>query len=634
MADSIVELAGQIGLGVGGGSHLPAIIDALATPIAVFDAKRRLTQFNRAYSELWRLDPQSLSLGTDEVAILDRLHAEGRLPAGPDYQEWRDAHLSSYALNAPRESEPWYLPDGRTVQVIAAPAGPDGGVIYVFEDITEQLNMRGQRAALLELHRSTLNALPDGIIVFTPSGHVTLTNPQFAQLWKLQPSFFESQPTLEAIERAIFVAHPNDGASIWRDFMENARSLAEEGVDRSGRVSRLDGVVLEYAIVGLPDRQIMMAFRDVSGSASVTRFIHESNEALITAARLREDFATRLSYELRAPITNVIGFSELLEAQKHNLSPEQISQLGHIRESGLALAKIISGVEDSAGLVPEQRPGLSFAVADGIIDVRSSGGILEDEYQQLQGIKSVMLDTLSDMIFFSAGSNAFPNLSQIASDYKDALLVDPGMISIDRLYANGIRLANLQARIQRSIADGELPESSDSLAESIDSLLAMHGTFVLGTDRGRMLVAAARAYRESESDSQYKRDAVIFSNSISRLATVSETAKVLLGDVNRDIEAGPFPHRSTEVAKTANFNILATMGKVVIWGTATTIAAGAFTGSVPGSASIAAGSELFNSTWFFLLNNQFALRGLAGAAGQDLAWLVSLLNWMENQPSR
>ena len=146
------------------------IIDALATPIAIFNAARELVQFNRAYCTLWGLDPDWLRLGMDERAVLDRLRTDGKLPNEPDYQSWRARHLSSYQLKSPKELEPWHLPDGRTVQVIAAPAGPKGGVIYVFEDITDQLNLKSQHKAVLDVQRSTLNALSEAWRCSAPMG--------------------------------------------------------------------------------------------------------------------------------------------------------------------------------------------------------------------------------------------------------------------------------------------------------------------------------------------------------------------------------------------------------------------------------------------------------------------------------
>ncbi len=77
-------------------SHLGAIIDALATPIAIFNPNRELVQFNRAYCAMWDIDPNWLKLGMDERAILDKLRTDGKLPNDPDYHGRRTPHLSSY----------------------------------------------------------------------------------------------------------------------------------------------------------------------------------------------------------------------------------------------------------------------------------------------------------------------------------------------------------------------------------------------------------------------------------------------------------------------------------------------------------------------------------------------------------
>src|SRR5690606_382737 len=93
----------------GGAEHLAGLIDALATPVAIFDAARQLVQFNQAYADLWGLDPRWLQPGLNEREILDRLRTEGLLPPQADYHAWRAEHLrSSYSLSAPREHDPWH----------------------------------------------------------------------------------------------------------------------------------------------------------------------------------------------------------------------------------------------------------------------------------------------------------------------------------------------------------------------------------------------------------------------------------------------------------------------------------------------------------------------------------------------
>lgn len=330
-------------------AHMGAIIDALATPIAIFDANRGLVQSNRAYAQLWGLDPKWLRPGTDERAILDRLRTEGMLPAEPDYQAWRARHLQSYTLGVPRESDPWHLPDGRTVQVISAPAGPKGGVIYVFEDITDQLRLKSQHRTQLDVQRSTINALNEGVAVFGTNGRLTLANPRLSTLWKLPTNLLETNPHIDQIIEAVGRALPEDGPALWRDLKRGIVDLNPTRTDQSGRVTRADGKMLDYTITRLPDGQTLMAFVDVTESANFQNLLKERNEALVTADRLKDAFVQNVSYELRSPLTNIIGFADLLATETAGeLNEKQKSYTDYIRASSVTLGVLIDNILDLA----------------------------------------------------------------------------------------------------------------------------------------------------------------------------------------------------------------------------------------------------------------------------------------------
>jgi signal transduction histidine kinase len=330
-------------------AHLSAIIDALATPIAIFNGNRELVQSNRAYAQLWRLDPKWLKRGTDERAILDKLRTDGMLPAEPDYQAWRAKHLQSYTLKAPRESDPWHLPDGRTVQVISAPAGPKGGVIYVFEDITDQLKLKSQHTTQLAVQRSTLNALNEGVAVFGTNGRLTLANPRLSTLWKVPTNLLDTNPHIDQIIEAVARVLPEDGPSLWRDLKRGIVDLNPTRTDTQGRITRADGKMLDYAITRLPDGQTMMTFVDVTESANYQRVLTERNDALVTADRLKDAFVQNVSYELRSPLTNIIGFADLLASETAGaLNDKQKAYTDYIRASSVTLGVLIDNILDLA----------------------------------------------------------------------------------------------------------------------------------------------------------------------------------------------------------------------------------------------------------------------------------------------
>ena len=332
-------------------AHISGIIDALSTPIAIFNGRRELVQYNQAYATLWHLSPPFLTAGLDERAILDKLRTEGQLPNQVDYQTWRAKHLESYGRKAPFEADPWHLPDGRTIKVISAPAGASGGVIYVFEDITERLKLESTNKAFINVQRETINALSEAVAVFGTNGRLTLHNPRLSALWKLPMNDLGLNPHIDQIAEASGRAIPEDGASIWRDLKRGIIDLNPTRSDQTGRIARSDGRLLDYAITRLPDGQTMMTFLDVTEGASYSRVLKERNDALVAADRLKDAFVENVSYELRSPLTNIIGFSDLLASEAGTLNDErQRAYIDYIRASSVTLGVLIDNILDLASV--------------------------------------------------------------------------------------------------------------------------------------------------------------------------------------------------------------------------------------------------------------------------------------------
>ena len=331
-----------------GFAHIGGIIDALGTPLAIFNAKRELVQFNAAYANLWNLDRKFLTPGLDERAILDKLRTEGMLPNQVDYHTWRAKHLESYGRKEPFEADPWHLPDGRTIKVISAPAGPTGGVIYVFEDLTERLELESTNKAFTNVLRETIMALNEAVAVFGTNGRLTLSNPQLSKLWKLPMNALGTNPHIDQLAEASGNAIPEDGASIWRDLK---RTIVDLNPTRTDRITRSDGRLIDYAITRLPDGQTMMTFLDVTESASYSKVLKERNDALVAADHLKDAFVENVSYELRSPLTNIIGFADfLVEAEGESLNARQREYLDYIRASSVTLAVLIDNILDLASV--------------------------------------------------------------------------------------------------------------------------------------------------------------------------------------------------------------------------------------------------------------------------------------------
>ena len=94
-----------------------------------------------------------------------------------------------------------------------------------------------------------------------------------------------------------------------------------------------------------------MTLFDVTDSAKFARALTERNEALVSAEKLRNDFVKHVSYELRTPLTNIIGFTQLLaDGGAGALTVKQLEYAGYIRQSSAALLAIINDILDLASV--------------------------------------------------------------------------------------------------------------------------------------------------------------------------------------------------------------------------------------------------------------------------------------------
>jgi signal transduction histidine kinase len=117
------------------------------------------------------------------------------------------------------------------------------------------------------------------------------------------------------------------------------------------RMERRDGSVLDCTAQPLPDGATLLTFIDMTASVNVERALTEKNDALERASRLRDEFVHHVSYELRSPLTTIIGFAQLLGDESVGvLNARQREYSDHIKRSSGALLAIINDILDLASI--------------------------------------------------------------------------------------------------------------------------------------------------------------------------------------------------------------------------------------------------------------------------------------------
>lgn len=319
--------------------------DRLATAFAVFDSAQRLAHYNQAYVDLWQLDPEWLDTRPRDGEILDRLRQARRLEERADYRVWKQNWLSAYGADTQIEDE-WHLPDGGMLHVIADADG-EGGVTYLYENVTEQIALESRYNALSQVQRETLDTLREGVAVFAPSGRLRLYNSAFAYIWQLNPRLLDAEPHVEDVISwcRTLVDVPEE----WERTKAAVTAIVAERRPYDSQFDRPDGAVIACAALPLPDGGTLLTYSDITDTKRAERALIEMNEALQAADRIKSEFVSHVSYELRTPLNSMLGFAQMLaEPAFGELGEKQREYVDDILSSGTTLRAIVDDILDLA----------------------------------------------------------------------------------------------------------------------------------------------------------------------------------------------------------------------------------------------------------------------------------------------
>ncbi len=361
-----------------------AMLDQLSAGVAQFDAKRQLVFANQPFQRIFALTPRVLLDLPPFERLLDFAHDAGRMPEARDFQVWRRERAAWFTAEAPQE-EAWMLGDGTHLRMVALPL-PDGGLILIAEDRTEELRLSATRDTLLRTRTATFDSLFESIAVFAPDGRLQLWNRRFAADWGLEAEFLDTHPRIEALLERIAAKLVHPGRS--RGVGDVVRAATLERKQTGGRVHLSTGRTLEFAGVPLPDGNGLLTVLDITDSERAAEALRERNAALIEADGLKTRFLATMSYEFRTPLTSIGGFAELLEAGLGgDLSDDGKDYIQAILTSVGRLSEQIESVLDlsqsEAGLLPlahepiELLPFVTRLVEDRAARIRDAGLTLD-----------------------------------------------------------------------------------------------------------------------------------------------------------------------------------------------------------------------------------------------------------------
>ncbi len=247
-------------------------------------------------------------------------------------------------------------------QTIASQAAAAVANARLLQDIQQQRRALARKSQEMTEESSKLDAIlnniADGLVVTDPDGKIMMSNPAFREIANLPPT------------------HPLYGHPLAESFpLKGLPPLVTQALEQPGQVftedlELADGRVLQTTTTTLripPPIMEPEQGEQIAGVVSVFRDItHE-----VEVDRMKTDFISTVSHELRSPLTSIVGFTDLIqrdlerwimphvddESKAEQIAQRIVNNLSIIENESRRLSRLINDMLDIAKIESGQIAG-------------------------------------------------------------------------------------------------------------------------------------------------------------------------------------------------------------------------------------------------------------------------------------
>ncbi len=352
---------------------LDRLLESLHAGVAIYGADKRLHSFNSAFANLWSLNEAWLAESPTLTQVLERLRDERLLPEVSNFTDFRAQENNRFLSPTPFE-ETLYLPDGRAVKLTITPGAAgaagapgaagttgatgatsapesrgEGGLTYIYEDITEALIAQRSFKSLDAVQRHTIDNLQEAVALFGSDSRLKLHNAPFAKLWGLAAVADQNEPHLSDVVDLMREKHEDDAT--WASRRDQIMANLLRRQNHQDRIRRADGNVYDLSCVPLPDGALLISYLDVTDKDEVEQALRERAEILEETDRLKSKFIADVSYEARTPLTTINGFAQIMNEEYFgDLNARQKEYVQGIHQTSESLQLIIADILELAAI--------------------------------------------------------------------------------------------------------------------------------------------------------------------------------------------------------------------------------------------------------------------------------------------
>ncbi|MGD9638839.1 MAG: PAS-domain containing protein [Alphaproteobacteria bacterium] len=327
------------------------------TAVAVFDANANLAFYNYSFINIWKLDEEQLLSQPSYGVFLDLLRDKRLLPETIDYPSYKAAEIRNFSSLIDSKEELLHLSSGITIRRVTAPHYA-GGLMMIYEDITDKLAMESSYNTLLAVQNDTIAHLHEAVAVFGVDGKLKLFNPAYSELWNIESSLLDRNPTIGQViewQYSFF-----DNSKTLNEFKEDMLQKLTEKSFKPVKINRNDDITLETNSVPLPDGGILITYVDITDKEKIAKILKDQNNSMKAASRMRSRFLSSVSDEFKEPLSEIMSYAQTLEKQisdtKIKIAKKTKESINKIYENANTLKDNIDNIVDLASIEAGQMP--------------------------------------------------------------------------------------------------------------------------------------------------------------------------------------------------------------------------------------------------------------------------------------
>lgn len=236
-------------------------LNHLSTPIASYSSDGRLDFFNSAYVKTFHLNENWLITKPPLTEVLDELRRKRAIPEYSDFLAHKNDRLKLFNNIFEPINEILYQPNGQVLRMTTIPNTFFGGLSYIFEDITDKINLERGYNTLMAVQKEAIDNLYEGILILGSDYKIRIFNKAFKNMWQVEDSFSMEQPISDIFDNhQIIFCCEHEFESCW----QSIKSILNDRKPFSSIFNFNNDKLIGYSYVPLPDGSHLLNFLNIS----------------------------------------------------------------------------------------------------------------------------------------------------------------------------------------------------------------------------------------------------------------------------------------------------------------------------------------------------------------------------------